>query len=196
MADTKLNNKIVANGEVLIDLTADTVAEETLLKGTTAHDKSGAIITGTCDYDSNTKDATATAGELLEGKTAYIGGAKVTGTMPNRGSQTSVISTVVDKIKITNGYHDGSGNVQISSDEQAKIIPANILDGVTILGIEGSLRPSSDVKIEPAKDVTPTFSDQQITPSEGYEVMAQVNFKAIPISKVANSAGGITVTIG
>lgn len=37
----------LANGEVLIDLTADTVTPETLAEGVTAHDKSGAVIVGT-----------------------------------------------------------------------------------------------------------------------------------------------------
>lgn len=40
-------NKIVINNEVQIDLTADTVTPSTLASGITAHDKTGAIITGT-----------------------------------------------------------------------------------------------------------------------------------------------------
>lgn len=43
------NNKIIANGETLIDLTADTVTAGTMVSGTTAHDRSGASITGTFD---------------------------------------------------------------------------------------------------------------------------------------------------
>ena len=40
-------NKIILNNEVLLDLTGDTVAADKLVKGITAHDKSGNIITGT-----------------------------------------------------------------------------------------------------------------------------------------------------
>lgn len=40
-------NEVIYNGETLIDLTSDSVTPETLAKGTTAHDASGAIITGT-----------------------------------------------------------------------------------------------------------------------------------------------------
>lgn len=40
-------NKVVYNGETLVDLTNDTVAPETLAEGVTAHDKSGAVIVGT-----------------------------------------------------------------------------------------------------------------------------------------------------
>lgn len=42
-------NKVIANGEVLIDLTGDTVTAGSLKKGVTAHDKTGEIITGTLD---------------------------------------------------------------------------------------------------------------------------------------------------
>ena len=40
-------NKVQFGNEVLIDLTSDTVTADKLLKNYTAHDKSGAIITGT-----------------------------------------------------------------------------------------------------------------------------------------------------
>lgn len=39
-------NKVAINGEVKLDLTADTVTPETLLKGTTAHNAAGELITG------------------------------------------------------------------------------------------------------------------------------------------------------
>lgn len=47
MADTKYNSKIIFYGETLMDLTGDTVDAASLLKGKTAHDKTGAPITGT-----------------------------------------------------------------------------------------------------------------------------------------------------
>lgn len=43
------NSKIVYYGETLIDLTGDTVEAAKLLKGVTAHDKSGTLITGTVE---------------------------------------------------------------------------------------------------------------------------------------------------
>ena len=41
-------NKVIYGGDVLIDLTGDSVSADKILKGITAHDKSGAKITGTC----------------------------------------------------------------------------------------------------------------------------------------------------
>ena len=106
------NSKVIFNGEVLIDLTGDTVTADKLLAGVTAHGKDGAPITGTCDFDADTGDATATAAEILSGKTAYVKGAKVSGEMPNRGAVTGTISTKAGAYTVPQGYHDGSGKAQ------------------------------------------------------------------------------------
>lgn len=43
----KTVNKVTVNGVTRLDLTQDSVTPSTLLKGATAHDKSGAQIVGT-----------------------------------------------------------------------------------------------------------------------------------------------------
>ena len=186
-------NKIIYGGQVLIDLTADTVTADKLSEGITAHDKSGAIITGTNTYDSDTSDATAAVAELLSSKTAYVRGSKITGTMPNNGSVTGVIDDVDDEYTIAIGYHDGSGKVAISSTEQAKIIPANIKNGIEILGVTGSYGGESVVV--QSKSVTPSTSQQVVTPDSGYDYLSQVTVAAISYVETQNAAGGLTVTI-
>lgn len=74
-------NKVIYGGDVLIDLTGDSVSADKVLKGITAHDKSGAKITGTCTFDSDTSEDTAAVAEILVGKTAHARGSKLTGTM-------------------------------------------------------------------------------------------------------------------
>lgn len=74
-------SKIEYFGKVLIDLSEDTVTAETLIKGVTAHDKTGTQITGTAETGSDTSDATATAGDIAYEKTAYVNGEKITGTL-------------------------------------------------------------------------------------------------------------------
>lgn len=188
-------SKVVYGGNVLIDLTADTIVKEKILTGYKAHGADGEPIIGTCDYDSNTQDATAADAEILSGKTAYVKGTKKTGTMPNRGAVTGTISTKSGTYTVPQGYHDGSGKVRIDETEQAKLIPSNIREGITILGIEGSMSGTEGAKPQ-SKTVTPSTSQQTILPDEGYNYLSQVVVEAIPYTESENSAGGITVTIG
>lgn len=192
---TKPISKIVYGGRVLIDLTADTIQPNKLLKGYTAHSASGETITGSCEFDANTQDATATESEILSGKTAYNKGVKVTGKMPNNGAVSGKISTKAGKYTVPQGYHDGSGTVEIDSTEQAKLTPGNIRQGVTILGVQGTMSGSEGIKAQ-SKSVTPSSSEQTVLPDTGYTHLSQVTVAPIPYTESENSAGGMTVTIG
>lgn len=186
-------NKLVVGNETKFDLTADTVTEDKLLKGATAHDKSGAPITGTCTYDANTQDATAAVAEILEGKTAYARGTKLTGTMPNKGAVSGTIATK-EAYTIPMGFHDGSGTVSLDATESAKLIAGNIKKGISILGVEGTY--GGDAAKVQTKSVTPTMAAQTVLPDEGFDYLSQVEVAAIPVNYSDNSAGGQTCTIG
>lgn len=187
-------NKLVVGNEVKFDLTGDTVAPNTLLTGATAHDKTGAQITGTCTYDSDTSDATVAVAEILKDKTAYARGAKIVGTMPNNGAKNYTISNLNDQT-IAMGFYDGSGKISIDSAEKAKIIPANIKNGVSILGVQGTMTGQESITVQ-SKTVTPTFTAQTILPDGGYDYLSQVVVSAIPMTQSENTAGGLTLTIG
>lgn len=195
MPNTYNSKVVLASGEVLIDLTSDTVDAAHLLDGYTAHGKDGAPVTGSCTFDSDTSEDTAAVGEILVGKTAHARGAQLTGTMPNRGGITGTISTKAQEYTIPQGYHDGSGKVSIDATEQSKLIATNIRQGITILGVEGSMSGQEDMNAQ-AKTVTPTFSAQVIAPDTGYNCLSQVTVDAITVTYSDNAAGGKTVTIG
>lgn len=188
-------SKVVYGGNTLMDLTGDSVTADKLLKGTTAHGKDGEPVVGTCEFDVNSADATATEEETLLGKTFYARGQKRTGTMPNNGAVTGVISTKDGKYIVPQGYHDGSGGVQIAETEREKLIPANIREGVSILGVSGTMSGSESVRAQ-SKSVTPATTPQTVIPDEGFNYLSQVMVAAIPYVESENAAGGKTVTIG
>lgn len=190
-------NKVIYGGETLIDLTQDDVTRASVLAGKKFHLPTGEGATGTCDYDANTSDATAVAAEILSSKTAYKNGEKLTGTMPNRGAQTSTISTVSGSVTIQQGFHDGSGSVTIAAAEQAKLIATNIREGITVLGVTGTMSGNEGVKATQAS-ITPYTTAQTITPADlgNYNSITQINVAAIAYTETDNAAGGVTVTIG
>lgn len=188
-------NKVVVGADVKLDLSQDTISPDKLAKNITAHDKSGAPIVGTSTLDVDSSDATAAVAEILKGKTAYARGTKLTGTMPDNGAVDGQITTVEEKYTIPTGFHDGSGTVQIDATEQAKIIAKNIREGITILGVTGTMSGNEGMKPQ-AKTVTPTFSQQVVSPDASYNCLSQVTVGAIPVAYVDNAAGGQTLTIG
>lgn len=188
-------NKVVVGADVKLDLSQDTISPDKLAKNITAHDKSGAPIVGTSTLDVDSSDATAAVAEILKGKTAYARGTKLTGTMPDNGAVDGQITTVEEKYTIPTGFHDGSGTVQIDATEQAKIVAKNIREGITILGVTGTMSGNEGMKPQ-AKTVTPTFSQQVVSPDASYNCLSQVTVGAIPVAYVDNAAGGQTLTIG
>lgn len=197
MASNPYVNKLIYAGETLFDITDTTATAADVASGKKFYDKSGAPITGTNTKDADTSDATASASEILATKTAYADGAKVTGTMPNIGSQVATISTKAQVVTPSLGYHDGGGSVSIATVEQDKIIAGNIKNGVEILGVTGTYTGSELIKATTGSG-TPAKTSQTILPSSAgdYDYFTQFTIAAIPYSEVDNAQGGKTVTIG
>lgn len=195
MANNQYVNKVVYDGDTLIDLTSDTAAAADVLSGKYFHLASGQRTQGTCTYDSNTTDANATAGEILSGKTAYVNKNKVTGSMTNNGSN-DVTVTSKSGTSIPAGYYDGSGKAVIDSTSATNLVATNIRNGVTILGVEGTLSAEDGLTVG-AISATPTSSQQVITAaSQSLDYITQVTVAAIPYTETDNQQGGKTVVIG
>lgn len=191
-------SKIIYGGQTLIDLTNDDVKADKLLKGIKAHDSNGDPITGTCEYDVKSDGLTATAAEILSGRTAAVGGQIITGTMANKAAVAGTISTKDGEYTIPQGYHDGSGKVGIDATEKQKLVPENIREGVIVLGIEGAMSGSEDAKPQNKEVAAPINEDVTVLPDEGYTCLSQVIVKKVPYQEIDNTASGkgITVMIG
>lgn len=197
MANNTYVNKVIFGGDTLIDLSSDDVARANVANGKYFHLPSGERTTGTNTFDADTSDATATTDDILLNKTAYKNGSKLIGTMSNQGEKHLTITARDTAVTIPAGYHDGSGDAGLGSADKAALIAGNIRSGVTILGIEGTMSGSENVKATSAT-LTPYTTSQTVQPSDlgDYNSFSAVTVSAIAYTETDNPAGGKTATIG
>ena len=81
----------------------------------------------------DTSDATATSGDILSGKTAYVNGAKVTGTIAFQPAQTITPSTTNQTIA-SGKYLTGVQTIK----GDANLVASNIVSGKSIFGVVGT----------------------------------------------------------
>ena len=202
MSNTNFN-KVIFGNNTLIDLTNDDITPEDVINNKQFHMADGSITTGINTYDADTKDATAIASEILKDKTAYKNGIKLTGTMPNIGSTTLIISTT-SPISVPMGFHDGGGKVKLSDIDLSILSnPNNIRKGIELLGVVGDLEGDELVSLTTVT-ATPSITTQIFIPPNGapdeHGITTSVYFSRltinpIPYTEIVNEFGGKTVII-
>lgn len=106
---------------------------ENILKGVTIMG-----VKGNCN-NYNLANDTITPDQVLAGVTFHDkDGNLQTGTIQKKNPSGYNEITNLDQMVSQNGYFENSFNVRIAPTEAAKIIPENIISGVTILGVTGT----------------------------------------------------------
>ena len=126
--------------------------------------------------------ATATSDDIIDGKTAYVNGEELTGTMPNNGHiDTTILPN--ETATITKGYHDGTGTVSV--DSTATALPEELVNGKTAW-----------VNGEQITGSLPVIANEQIMlPINGtYTIPKGYHLGGGTITQNITSQEGITVT--
>lgn len=120
-----------------------------------------------------TNDATAIAADILNSKTAYVDGSKVTGTMANNGAiSTSMDGINVKSVTIPQGYTSG-GTVSLDNTIDNEVdTQADLIAKITT-ALEGKMAGSSEPVLQD-KTVTPSANEQIVTADNGYDGLNEV----------------------
>lgn len=139
-----------------------------------------------------TADATATAAQILSGKTAYVKGVKVTGTIASQAAQTITPGTS-NKTIAAGKYLSGIQTIKGDSN----LIAANIISGKSIFGVAGTAVKggySGLISVTPKSIATDTFGSYAVSWSSSSDTGLQSKYLDLNIGTISASSVNILFT--
>lgn len=178
MANNPYNNKVeLSDGTVLIDLTEDTVTPSDLVLGATAHDRSGASITGTqkgfifygtCSTGASTQAKTVS----IDGITSYYEGLNLRILFSNDQTYNGVPTLNINSIGAVNIRRVSGTNAAMYEWEAGEVLDL-VYDGAYFVIIDGSIASTSYYGVTKLSESATSTSDALAATPSAVNKLAQ-----------------------
>ena len=177
MATTNVN-QVIVNGETILDLTNDNVTANDLAEGATAHDSSGALVNGNLS-EIEAFENSPTITFKTEGPFGLF-----------RCYPTVRKDYIIRKTSKPIVFLDGDG---FGDAMVADVIKGKTFTSKNGLKVSGTYEPPSTEPTLQTKSITPTATEQVITPDTNYDGLSQVTVAGDANLTSENIKSGVSI---